>query len=158
MFARSSATARGESAWPLAVAPNPLCPEQRCQLCFLKAVPLSPSVEWMEQVEHPHKLVLMFKDLLKLKENDLMQEAWNLVRARGDPSQHSRLHAYSLLWRPFAAGRAITTRRVLALRLPAPAQVSDSLRTTLCVRFSTEIVACGCIYVAARNLKVSPCP
>lgn len=41
----------------------------------------NPTCASFAQVEHPHKLVLMFKDLLKLKENDLMQEAWNLVRA-----------------------------------------------------------------------------
>lgn len=28
----------------------------------------------------------MFKDLLKLKENDVLQEAWNLVRAEGSKS------------------------------------------------------------------------
>ncbi|XP_009757409.1 cyclin-L1-1-like [Nicotiana sylvestris] len=32
---------------------------------------------------------------------------------------------------------------------------NDSLRTTLCVRFKSEVVACGAVYVAARRCRVS---
>ena len=31
---------------------------------------------------------------------------------------------------------------------------NDSLRTTLCVRFRAEVVACGIVFTAARRLKV----
>lgn len=30
----------------------------------------------------------------------------------------------------------------------------DSLRTTLCVRFKSEVVACGVVYAAARRFQV----
>ena len=33
-----------------------------------------------------------------------------------------------------------------------------SLRTTLCVRFKSETVACGIIFMAARRCKVQPAP
>ena len=32
--------------------------------------------------------------------------------------------------------------------------MNDSLRTNVFVRFSPETIACGCIYMAARQLKV----
>jgi len=60
---------------------------------------------FLAAVEHPHKLVLNFCQLLELPPA-LRQQAWN--------------HA------------------------------NDSLRTTLCVRFPAEAVACGCIHLAAR--------
>ena len=31
---------------------------------------------------------------------------------------------------------------------------NDSLRTTLCVRFKAQVVACGILFLAARRLKV----
>jgi hypothetical protein len=33
---------------------------------------------------------------------------------------------------------------------------NDSLRTTLCVRYRAEVVACGILFTAARKLKVGP--
>ncbi|KAJ7545809.1 hypothetical protein O6H91_08G011600 [Diphasiastrum complanatum] len=48
------------------------------------------------------------------------------------------------------------------LQLDAPAELmqeawnlaNDSLRTTLCVRFKSEVVACGVVYAAARRFQV----
>eukprot|EP00898_Chlorokybus_atmophyticus_P007391 jgi/Chlat1/7653/Chrsp64S07168 len=40
------------------------------------------------------------------------------------------------------------------LRQPCWNMVNDSLRTSLCVRYKTEVVACGVIYLAARQLQV----
>lgn len=34
--------------------------------------------------------------------------------------------------------------------------LNDSMRTTLCVRFRGETVACGAVYMAARKLQVRP--
>ncbi|KAK9809039.1 hypothetical protein WJX72_008270 [[Myrmecia] bisecta] len=62
-------------------------------------------------VEHPHKYVLNYAQLLLDANTELLQEAWNLT--------------------------------------------NDSLRTTLCIRFKGETVACGVIYMAARRLKIA---
>lgn len=35
---------------------------------------------------------------------------------------------------------------------------NDSLRTTLCVRYRAEVVACGILFTAARKLKVGAAP
>ena len=35
--------------------------------------------------------------------------------------------------------------------------MNDSLRTNLFVRFPPETIACACIFLAARELKVSAC-
>ncbi|KAJ7298564.1 hypothetical protein O6H91_06G042300 [Diphasiastrum complanatum] len=52
---------------------------------------------------------------------------------------------------------------LMQLKLDAPADLmqeawnlaNDSLRTTLCVRFKSEVVACGVVYAAARRFQVS---
>ncbi|ESQ54501.1 hypothetical protein EUTSA_v10027406mg, partial [Eutrema salsugineum] len=41
------------------------------------------------------------------------------------------------------------------LRQEAWNLANDSLRTTLCVRFTSEVVACGVVYAAARRFQVS---
>nr|DAD33481.1 TPA_asm: hypothetical protein HUJ06_012332 [Nelumbo nucifera] len=41
------------------------------------------------------------------------------------------------------------------LRQEAWNLANDSLRTTLCVRFKSEVVACGVVYAAARRFQVS---
>lgn len=41
------------------------------------------------------------------------------------------------------------------LLLSAYVSVLCSLRTTLCVRYKSETVACGLIFMAARRLQVS---
>lgn len=58
-------------------------------------------------VEHPHKFLLSYCNLLETSE-DFKQMAWNYV--------------------------------------------NDSLRTTLCVRFKSEVVACAAIFLAGRKL------
>lgn len=60
-------------------------------------------------VEHPHRFVLTFGQLLGL-DRSVLQEGWNLA--------------------------------------------NDSLRTTLCVRFRAEVVACGVLFLASRRLKI----
>ncbi|KAI3431465.1 hypothetical protein D9Q98_004517 [Chlorella vulgaris] len=61
-------------------------------------------------VEHPHRFVLNYCQILGCGTKALQQEAWNMS--------------------------------------------NDSLRTTLCVRYRAEVVACGILFTAARKLKV----
>lgn len=44
--------------------------------------------------------------------------------------------------------------RQRALQQEAWNMANDSLRTTLCVRFRAEAVACGILFTAARKLQV----
>ncbi|XP_065223252.1 cyclin-L2-like [Planococcus citri] len=62
-------------------------------------------------VKHPHKLIVMYLQILNFAENKLlMQKAWNYM--------------------------------------------NDSLRTEVFLRYSPETVACACIYLSARVLRI----
>ena len=107
-------------------------------------------------VEHPHKLVLNHLHLMLRDDDDqhphpLMQEAWNLTNDRcscGLPVSLSVCVTEALTY------ASMSCLMTLLLVLKCGARLSYSLRTTLCVRLKSEVVACGIIFVAARRLKV----
>nr|QYW07134.1 cyclin L1-1 [Dimocarpus longan] len=54
----------------------------------------------------------------------------------------------------FISNYLVTLETPLELRQEAWNLANDSLRTTLCVRFKSEVVACGVVYAAARRFQV----
>ncbi|GAB2293247.1 Cyclin-L1-1 [Dionaea muscipula] len=54
----------------------------------------------------------------------------------------------------FISNYLATLETPLELRQEAWNLANDSLRTTLCVRFKSEVVACGVVYAAARRFQV----
>lgn len=54
----------------------------------------------------------------------------------------------------FISNYLVTLGTPLKLRQEAWNLANDSLRTTLCVRFKSEVVACGVVYAAARRFRV----
>lgn len=87
-------------------------------------------------VEHPHKFISNYLATLETPP-ELRQEAWNLA--------NDRYVAYHIIFKYFNHLLSICLSDTLLL---------DSLRTTLCVRFKSEVVACGVIYAAARRFQV----
>lgn len=55
----------------------------------------------------------------------------------------------------FISNYLATLGTPLELRQEAWNLANDSLRTTLCVRFKSEVVACGVVYAAARRFRVA---
>ena len=43
---------------------------------------------------------------------------------------------------------------VLSMNMLAKMLYNKSFDTTLCVRYRSEIIACGCVYLAARRLGI----
>lgn len=54
----------------------------------------------------------------------------------------------------FISNYLATLETPLELRQEAWNLANDSLRTTLCVRFKSEVVACGVVYAAARRFQI----
>ncbi|XP_015581186.1 cyclin-L1-1 [Ricinus communis] len=54
----------------------------------------------------------------------------------------------------FISNYLVTLKTPPELRQEAWNLANDSLRTTLCVRFKSEVVACGVVYAAARRFQV----
>ncbi|RLM93070.1 hypothetical protein C2845_PM08G14830 [Panicum miliaceum] len=119
-------------------------------------------------VEHPHKFISNY--LVTLEAPELTQEAWNLANDRGCDEQ--RCGAPPAVHEPpavlcarasrgFGAPRGWMRRRRSRWAGKEWSSGSSSLagkgslRTTLCVRFKSEVVACGVVYAAARRRGIA---
>lgn len=136
---------------------------------------------FVTHVEHPHKFVLSLLNILDL--NDLQQEAWNLTNDRcrlffvelwnvskcesccDNASQRAQApvdtRAASVCPCPATSLAPAETRQRAKQGREADSRVISmqcSLRTTLCVRFKSEVVACGIIFLAARRKQVRRLP
>lgn len=92
-------------------------------------------------VEHPHKFVLNYVTILEQHQDPeagLLQRTWNLANDR---------------YLPVTSGSLPCLCSVL-LGCGLHVCCDCSLRTTLCVQYKAETVACGLIFMAARQLKV----
>jgi hypothetical protein len=100
--------------------------------------------------DHPHKLLISFLRVLD-GDSDLIQTAWNIANDRCVCVVCN--HVINCI--PFhllpASHHSVCSAKACCHSAPHHA---CSLRTTLCVRFRSEVVAAGCIFYAARRLQV----
>ncbi|XP_020114061.1 cyclin-L1-1 isoform X2 [Ananas comosus] len=79
--------------------------------------------------------------------NDLIRTERHLLKEMGFICHVEHPHK-------FISNYLATLGTPLELRQEAWNLANDSLRTTLCVRFKSEVVACGVVYAAARRFQV----
>lgn len=79
--------------------------------------------------------------------NDLIRTERHLLKEMGFICHVEHPHK-------FISNYLATLGAPLNLRQEAWNLANDSLRTTLCVRFKSEVVACGVVYAAARRFQV----
>ncbi|KAJ6790648.1 cyclin-L1-1 [Iris pallida] len=94
-------------------------------------------------IEH---LDVFSKKYSELK-NDLIRMERHLLKEMGFVCHVEHPHK-------FISNYLATLGAPLELRQEAWNLANDSLRTTLCVRFKSEVVACGVVYAAARRFQV----
>lgn len=94
-------------------------------------------------IEH---LDVISKKYSELK-NDLIRTERHLLKEMGFICHVEHPHK-------FISNYLATLGAPLDLRQEAWNLANDSLRTTLCVRFKSEVVACGVVYAAARRFQV----
>ncbi|CAA6654199.1 unnamed protein product [Spirodela intermedia] len=79
--------------------------------------------------------------------NDLIRTERHLLKEMGFICHVEHPHK-------FISNYLATLGAPLELRQEAWNLANDSLRTTLCVRFKSEVVACGVVYAAARRFQI----
>ncbi|XP_078440037.1 arginine-rich cyclin 1 [Wolffia australiana] len=79
--------------------------------------------------------------------NDLIRTERHLLKEMGFICHVEHPHK-------FISNYLVTLGAPLELRQEAWNLANDSLRTTLCVRFKSEVVACGVVYAAARRFQI----
>ncbi|KAI0518712.1 hypothetical protein KFK09_006148 [Dendrobium nobile] len=94
-------------------------------------------------IEHLDVISKKYSDL----KNDLIRTERHLLKEMGFICHVEHPHK-------FISNYLATLGAPLDLRQEAWNLANDSLRTTLCVRFKSEVVACGVVYAAARRFQV----
>ncbi|XP_020590427.1 cyclin-L1-1-like [Phalaenopsis equestris] len=94
-------------------------------------------------IEHLDVMSKKYSDL----KNDLIRTERHLLKEMGFICHVEHPHK-------FISNYLATLGAPLELRQEAWNLANDSLRTTLCVRFKSEVVACGVVYAAARRFQV----